>query len=140
MIEGVPCCSGRLCDASWHSNEGGGHPSTAFPPIHIHTRPACCCVRRRLQSVGGQFIWVAPSGGRDRPDPETGKFVVSPYDPKSVEVFRLMAAKAKGREGTGPATHFFPFAMWTNKLVPPPDQVSRTSVTSMYHSCVCLNM
>lgn len=66
---------------------------------------------------------MAPSGGRDRPDPETGKFVVSPYDPKSVEVFRLMAAKAMGRNKTGPVTHFFPFAMWTNKLVPPPDQV-----------------
>ncbi|CAM9954403.1 unnamed protein product, partial [Ectocarpus sp. 4 AP-2014] len=78
-----------------------------------------------LQSEGGQFIWVAPSGGRDRPDPETGKFVVSPYDPKSVEVFRLMAAKAMGRNKTGPVTHFFPFAMWTNKLVPPPDQVNK---------------
>lgn len=66
---------------------------------------------------------MAPSGGRDRPDPATGKFVVSPYDPKSVEVFRLMAAKARGREKTGAVTHFFPFAMWTNKLVPPPDQV-----------------
>ncbi|CAM9880147.1 unnamed protein product [Scytosiphon promiscuus] len=78
-----------------------------------------------MMSEGGQFIWVAPSGGRDRPDPETGKFVVSPYDPKSVEVFRLMAAKARGREKTGPVTHFFPFAMWTNKLVPPPDQVNK---------------
>lgn len=66
---------------------------------------------------------MAPSGGRDRPDPETGKFVVSPYDPKSVEVFRLMAAKASGKDRNGPVTHFFPFAMWTNKLVPPPDQV-----------------
>ncbi|CAM9992562.1 unnamed protein product [Ectocarpus sp. 6 AP-2014] len=78
-----------------------------------------------MMSEGGQFIWVAPSGGRDRPDPDTGKFVVSPYDPKSVEVFRLMAAKAMGRNKTGPATHFFPFAMWTNKLVPPPDQVNK---------------
>lgn len=75
------------------------------------------------QSEGGQFIWVAPSGGRDRPDPATGKFVVSPYDPKSVEVFRLMASKARGRDGEGPVTHFFPFAMWTNKLVPPPEKV-----------------
>ncbi|CAM9777873.1 unnamed protein product [Laminaria digitata] len=78
-----------------------------------------------MMGEGGQFIWVAPSGGRDRPDPDTGKFVVSPYDPKSVEVFRLMAAKAAGRQGAGPATHFFPFAMWTNKLVPPPDQVNK---------------
>lgn len=51
-----------------------------------------------------------------------------------------MAAKAKGREGTGPATHFFPFAMWTNKLVPPPDQVSRTSVTaSIYIPLLCMS-
>lgn len=84
---------------------------------------------------------MAPSGGRDRPDPETGKFVVSPYDPKSVEVFRLMAAKAKGRDKTGPATHFFPFAMWTNKLVPPPDQVCVFCVCFWFRgcaACVCV--
>lgn len=75
---------------------------------------------------------MAPSGGRDRPDPETGKFVVSPYDPKSVEVFRLMAAKAKGRDGKGPPTHFFPFTMWTNKLVPPPDKVRIVNMWRVY--------
>lgn len=94
-------------------------PTPSDPPVLLRRR------RRPEQSEGGQFIWVAPSGGRDRPDPKTGKFVVSPYDPKSVEVFRLMAAKARGREKTGPVTHFFPFAMWTNKLVPPPDQVNK---------------
>lgn len=82
------------------------------------------------QSEGGQFIWVAPSGGRDRPDPSTGKYVVSPYDPKSVEVFRLMASKARGRDKDGPATHFFPFAMWTNKLLPPPEKVGNFPIHS----------
>ncbi|CAN0496480.1 unnamed protein product, partial [Discosporangium mesarthrocarpum] len=75
-------------------------------------------------SKGGQFIWVAPSGGRDRPSPESGGgFEVSPFDAKSVEVFRLMASKALGKKRDGPMTHFFPFAMWTNKLLPPPDKV-----------------
>ncbi|CAM9568259.1 unnamed protein product [Chrysoparadoxa australica] len=77
-----------------------------------------------MMSEGGQFIWVAPSGGRDRPDPDTGKFVVAPFDPKSVEVFRLMAAKAS-RGANKTKTRFFSFAMWTNRLVPPPDTVNK---------------
>ncbi|KAG5193089.1 glycerol-3-phosphate acyltransferase,chloroplastic, partial [Tribonema minus] len=74
-----------------------------------------------LAQPEGQIIWVAPSGGRDRPDPATGDFVVAPFDPKSVGVFRLMAAKTR----KVCKTHFFPFAMWTNKLMPPPDTVQK---------------
>eukprot|EP00953_Heterococcus_sp_UTEX-ZZ885_P042334 21517-Heterococcus_DN1.PRE.2 len=32
-----------------------------------------------MASEEGQFIWVAPSGGRDRPDPETGSSVLWRY-------------------------------------------------------------
>lgn len=35
--------------------------------------------------AGGQLIWIAPSGGRDRPDPATGKWgPVSPLQPPLV--------------------------------------------------------
>eukprot|EP00930_Biecheleria_cincta_P046612 TRINITY_DN32164_c0_g1_i1.p1 TRINITY_DN32164_c0_g1~~TRINITY_DN32164_c0_g1_i1.p1 ORF type:complete len:421 (-),score=56.66 TRINITY_DN32164_c0_g1_i1:313-1575(-) len=73
---------------------------------------------QRLMKEGGHIFWVAPSGGRDRKDPETRRFVPAKFDASSVGLFVLLAQKAaKG----GAKTHFFPLAMWTHGLVPPPD-------------------
>ncbi len=69
-----------------------------------------------LLKEGGHCFWVAPSGGRDRPD-QTGEFAVSPLDPKSIEMFRLLARKAKT------PTHFFPLSLLTYPILPPPDAV-----------------
>ena len=63
------------------------------------------------QIYPGNIIWLAPSGGRDRPDPESGKFVVAPFDVKSLDMFKLMAMQSE------PDLHFFPMAMYTHKLV-----------------------
>jgi hypothetical protein len=53
-----------------------------------------------LAAEGGKIFWVAPSGGRDRPDPETGKFVVAPFDSKALDMFKLIAIQShKVREG-----------------------------------------
>lgn len=71
---------------------------------------------QNLFKAGGKVIWVAPSGGRDRKG-EDGNFKVADFDPKSVEMFRLMADKA------GRKTHFFPLSMHTNIIAPPPDAV-----------------
>ena len=49
----------------------------------------------RLMSEGGKCFWVAPSGGRDRPDPITNEFVVSPYDLKALDMFKLVAMQSK---------------------------------------------
>lgn len=65
-------------------------------------------------------VGVAPSGGRDRPDPATKQFVVSPFDVKALDMFKLMAMQSKK------GVHFFPMAMYTNKLIPPPDTLSST--------------
>ena len=82
-----------------------------------------------LLGTGGACVWVAPSGGRDRPSEEQagGEFAISPFDAKSVELFRLMATKAAAaaaKEGVGgakaPKTHVFTLAMLTRKCVPPP--------------------
>ena len=101
---------------------------------------------QELLTKGGQCVWLAPSGGRDRPDPTAppgSEFVVSPFDAKSVELFRLVANKAgisakksaaaaaaaAGAESTDsadavaphvPVTKVFTLAMLTRKLVPPP--------------------
>jgi glycerol-3-phosphate O-acyltransferase len=37
--------------------------------------------------------YVAPSGGRDRPNQE-GIVEVAPFDPQSIEMFNLMAKKS----------------------------------------------
>jgi len=70
-----------------------------------------------LFGTGGQIFWVAPSGGRDRPD-ESGEFVVAPFDIKAVDMFKIIAMQS------GKPMHFFPMSMYTNKLVPPPKEVS----------------
>lgn len=72
---------------------------------------------KELLSEGGQFIYVAPSGGRDRPN-EKGEVPVSTFDPQSVEMFRLMAKQA------GQMTHFYPLALATYEILPPPRRIS----------------
>jgi len=69
----------------------------------------------QLLAEGGKCIYVAPSGGRDRLDPN-GNVIVASFDPKSIEMFRLMAKKIK----EDALTHFYPFAMETYHLLPPP--------------------
>lgn len=39
---------------------------------------------------GGKVFWVAPSGGRDRPN-EQDQFVVSPFDLKALDMFKMVA-------------------------------------------------
>lgn len=69
---------------------------------------------RELLSEGGKIIWVAPSGGRDRRNSE-GVVEVTPFDPQSIEMFYLMAKKS------GHTTHFYPLALATYDLLPPPE-------------------
>jgi glycerol-3-phosphate O-acyltransferase len=66
---------------------------------------------------GGTAIWVAPSGGRDRRDLETGKVPLAPFDNKTVDMFRLMGNKSKV------PTHFYSFSMVSYDICPPPDFV-----------------
>lgn len=69
-----------------------------------------------LLGEGGHAIYVAPSGGRDRPN-AGGQVEVAPFDPQSIEMFRLMAQRA-----TRP-THFYPMALATFDVMPPPEKV-----------------
>jgi len=71
-----------------------------------------------LLAKGGFLLWVAPSGGRDRPD-ENGEFVVAPFDPKAVQMFNVLAKKART------PTHFFPVSLWCHPVLPPPTTVSK---------------
>jgi glycerol-3-phosphate O-acyltransferase len=70
-----------------------------------------------LLTKGGNIVWVAPSGGRDRKD-ATGKVPLSPVDPKSVEMFRVLA-KLSRRENS-----FYAMSMRTFELFPAPETLS----------------
>lgn len=66
-----------------------------------------------LLAEGGKCIYVAPSGGRDRPDP-SGKILPAPFDPQSIDMFLLIARRAKT------PTHFYPMVLSTYHILPPP--------------------
>ena len=65
---------------------------------------------------GGQLVWIAPSGGRDRPDAE-GNWLPAHFDGSAVELMRTLLTKA------APDGHLYPFAMSSFAIMPPP-QVS----------------
>lgn len=71
-----------------------------------------------LLAEGGKCIYVAPSGGRDRPDAD-GNIDVAPFDAQSIEMFWLIAQQAKR------PTHFYPLALSTYDLLPPPNRVKK---------------
>jgi glycerol-3-phosphate O-acyltransferase len=73
---------------------------------------------RRLLEEGGKIIYVAPSGGRDRRNAK-GEIEVAQLDPSSIEMFYLMAKKAKT------PTHFYPLTLSTYELLPPPETVQK---------------
>jgi len=66
---------------------------------------------------GGAVLWVAPSGGRDRRDLDTMKVPVAPFDQKTIDLFRLLGNKSKK------PTHFYPMALVSYDLCPPPDVI-----------------
>lgn len=73
-------------------------------------------VMAELLQVGSKCIYVAPSGGRDRPN-EEGIVTVSPFDEKSIEMFYLMGSRS------GHTTHFYPLALSTYEILPPPQDL-----------------
>ncbi len=62
---------------------------------------------------GGKLLWIAPSGGRDRPNSE-GTWLPAPFDAASVDLMRYLIASSK-RPG-----HLFPLAMHSGEMMPPP--------------------
>ncbi len=72
----------------------------------------------QLLAEGGKCIYVAPSGGRDRPN-AAGVVEVAKFDTQSIEMFWLMAQHA------GRPAHFYPLALATYALLPPPNSVKK---------------
>ncbi|KAI2511365.1 phosphate acyltransferase [Fragilaria crotonensis] len=95
---------------------------------HIDVEPELKPVKQRqnlsamgsmleMLKKGGCVLWVAPSGGRDRRDLATREVPPAPFDSKTIDMFRLMGNKSKVK------THYFPLAMVSYDLCPPPDFV-----------------
>jgi glycerol-3-phosphate O-acyltransferase len=93
------------------------HPPEQKMQKQLHNKNTMELMSRLLQE-GGKIIYVAPSGGRDRKNSE-GKVEVAPFDPQSIEMLYLMARKAKT------PTHFYPFALDTYDLLPPPETIQK---------------
>ncbi len=91
-----------------------------FPPEEKHEKQLhnqrVMHKMRDLLAEGGKCIYVAPSGGRDRPN-ASGVVEVAPFDGQSIEMFWLMANKS------GHPTHFYPMALSTYHLLPPPNSI-----------------
>lgn len=71
-----------------------------------------------LLDEGGKCIYVAPSGGRDRPN-ALGEFEPDIFDPQSIDLFFLISKKAHKK------THFYPLALLTHSILPPPKTVEK---------------
>jgi len=91
------------------------HPIERKAEKQMHNKHTMECMCRLL-SEGGKVIYVAPSGGRDRRN-ANGVIEVAPFDPQSIEMFYLMARKAKK------TTHFYPLTLATYELLPPPETI-----------------
>ena len=48
---------------------------------------------QRLLKAGGICIWIAPAGGRDRRNPETGEIIPDKFDPAAIEMMRKLGTK-----------------------------------------------
>lgn len=72
-----------------------------------------------LLKTGGKCIYVALSGGRDRPNSK-GDYEVAPLDPKSMQMFHLLAKRSNTQ------VHFHPLTLKTYAIFPPPKEVKKT--------------
>ena len=69
---------------------------------------------QRLLNKGGMLIWIAPAGGRDRRQAD-GTLRPDKFDPQAIEMMRKLGTKSSAAK-----THYYPFAMETYDIMPPP--------------------
>lgn len=127
----VPFSKGRnlLCIYSKNYIE---HPPEQKPEKILHNRRTMKNMEDLL-TAGGKCIYVAPSGGRDRIDVH-GLVEVAPFDPQSIEMFRLIAKQAPR------PTHFYPLALATYDLLPPPNSIQVKVGERRHASCTPIRM
>eukprot|EP00877_Chromochloris_zofingiensis_P006537 jgi/Chrzof1/2136/Cz11g03260.t1_GPAT1[v5.2] len=73
---------------------------------------------QRALNTGGALLWIAPSGGRDRPNAD-GHWLPDKFDPTAVELMRSLVTRAK-QPG-----HLYPMAMFSHPMMPPPKTIDK---------------
>lgn len=87
----------------------------------------------QLLNEGGKCIYVAPSGGRDRPNAE-GVIEIEKFDPKSIELFWLLAKQAER------PTHFYTLSLVSYALLPPPNSTEKELGEKRHPQCTPLHI
>lgn len=87
----------------------------------------------QLLDEGGKCIYVAPSGGRDRPNAK-GVIEVASFDGNSIEMFYLMTQQTKTK------THFYPLTLATYNILPPPNSINKDLGETRYAKCSPIKM
>jgi glycerol-3-phosphate O-acyltransferase len=87
------------------------HP-TRVTEMKEHNHKSVLVISQELNE-GGTCLYIAPSGGRDRRN-SSGLIEVAKFDPQSTELMYLLGRRSKK------PTHFFPLAMSTHDILPPP--------------------
>lgn len=97
---------------------------------HMNDEPELVEMKRRANTKslkemavrlreGSQILWIAPSGGRDRPDPKTGEWYPAPFDSSSVDNMRRLVEHA-----VVPG-HIYPLTLLCYDIMPPPPKVEK---------------
>jgi glycerol-3-phosphate O-acyltransferase len=110
----IPFSMGRnlLCI---YSKKHIDHPPELKTKKQLHNKKTMELMSELL-AEGGKCIYVAPSGGRDRPGAD-GVVEVSAFDGQSIEMFYLMAKKSQT------PTTFHPLTLSTYDVLPPPQAI-----------------
>ncbi|KXZ42557.1 hypothetical protein GPECTOR_136g640 [Gonium pectorale] len=81
-------------------------------------RKTLVAMQRKLNE-GGTLIWIAPSGGRDRPN-ANDEWLPDRFDPSAVELMRNLVQRAK-QPG-----HLIPMSMFSHPMMPPPKTLEKS--------------
>eukprot|EP00798_Chlamydomonas_sp_ICE-L_P004595 gene4595-14786_t len=88
---------------------------------HINDDPALfeakSATNLKTLNAGGALLWIAPSGGRDRP--KDGHWSPDPFDPSSVGLMYNLASRSKS------PCHMVPMAMYSYEIMPPPPALEK---------------
>jgi glycerol-3-phosphate O-acyltransferase len=111
---------------------------------HMHDDPELVDMKKRantrslkemalLLRGGSKIIWIAPSGGRDRPDPVTQQWCPAAFDASAADNMRRLA------EHAGVPGHIYPMAILCHDIMPPPPQANNANYFLLIFNLRILN-
>ncbi|XP_010538386.1 PREDICTED: glycerol-3-phosphate acyltransferase, chloroplastic-like [Tarenaya hassleriana] len=132
IAENIKCVAGDrvITDILCKPFSMGRNLICVYSKKHMYDDPELVEMKRRantrslkemavLLRSGSQLVWIAPSGGRDRPDSSTGEWHPAPFDSSSVDNMRRLV------EHSDAPGHIYPLALLCYDIMPPPPQVAK---------------